>query len=279
MEKYILQNKLIEELDKSNIIANERLLLSWRTWGVIPYRRKGLGRGKGSITEYPASIIPQVKRLLELLDEKRSLSWATYQLWCEGYPVNLHKVLKRDLRKIKDSRNELLRDAWHDEEGEGGGTIEKEGQKRLRSKLLKRIRQAIGKESFVFWVETIIIVFTGLPYYYSKDIDALIELIPTNLGREGITIALQHATSLMLIEHLEDILKKARDTDFPVAYNFLETAINELRSKFPILRDIPQVSEWDGVVLSFGLLFCLSLFADQELLEMYHLETTLPAEI
>ncbi len=280
MEKYISQIELIKELGKSKIIANERLLISWRAWGAIPHRKRGLGRGKGSVTEYPAAVTQQIQRLLELLDEKRSLDFAIYQLWREGYPVNLRKVIKRDLRKIKDLQDALSKNAWYDGDGEQGGTNKKYGQKRLpRGGLLDRVRRTLGKEDFVFLVEALVIGFTALAYYKAEHISAFMELLPDQLDREGIAVALQHVASDMSIEHLEVTLNNALDADFPIAYNKLETGIDWLRVNYPLFGDIPPVSEWHGFMLSLGLLLCLSPFADRGFLEMYHLETVLPAEI
>ena len=265
MENYISQRELIDTLENAGITTNEFLLISWRKRGAITHRKRGLGKGKGSIVQYPASTVQQVKRLLEHLEEKRSLDLAIYRLWLEGYPVNLRKVIKQDLRKYERLFDKVSEGLWWKKDG----VIGEYGKKRLPPGFLKSIRREFGRYGFDFLLETLLVTITGTALYNNENIRAFMQLLPTNyLNHDETERALKSAVLHLSPEHLNDVLGKTRDEDFRVAYNNLEIVKNIIGESIPIFGEMKRVCDWDSPALSLGLLLCLSVFEDKKLLEI-----------
>lgn len=257
---YISQNELIIRLNNVKISANENLLISWRKCGAIPYRKRGLGRGRGSITEYPVSSIQQIERLLRYLHEKRSLDWAVYQLWREGYSIDLRRLLKRGLNKFKVKSNLLNQKDWGKK-----GIIAQYEQKRLPPSFLDRARRILGRKSFGYLMDALIGVLVGTPKLELENIRAVVELLPDESWKYVIETAFQHITFYMSPKHLEAVLTSTKDDNFRIAYDSLEAIVDELINKYDLQELISPVNEWSGPWLAFGLLTFLSLTRDEDL--------------
>ena len=69
----------------------------WQKAGLIPSpRRHGLGRGKGTVSLYDPRVIPMLSRVLDLQSTTRDIREWRWQLWLDGYPIDVD-VLCTDL--------------------------------------------------------------------------------------------------------------------------------------------------------------------------------------
>ena len=70
-------------------------LARWHRAGLLPRpRQRSLGRGLGTVTVYPPGTVEQAMALCQIRTRHRSLSRAAFQLWWDGFAVDLSQVLE-----------------------------------------------------------------------------------------------------------------------------------------------------------------------------------------
>lgn len=82
----------LEELyriaEEAGYEVSEHQLERWRRRGLLPRpERKGLGRGRGTMSLYPDYTPVQLRLLLLLKERHRKLDKIGSRLWCAGFPV------------------------------------------------------------------------------------------------------------------------------------------------------------------------------------------------
>lgn len=80
----------------------------WLKAGLLPApHRRGLGRGKGTVSEYPAIAVPMVKRLVELSKQTRDIHAWRWQLWLDGYPIDQERLQLDLVRHLEAMQAEI----------------------------------------------------------------------------------------------------------------------------------------------------------------------------
>jgi hypothetical protein len=88
-ESWVTEQELISATG-----ANRHTLIRWRQKGLIPRpRRQFLGFGIGTVSEYPSVTIDMVRRLGELRHQSRDADDWLWQLWLDGFPIDLQRWL------------------------------------------------------------------------------------------------------------------------------------------------------------------------------------------
>ncbi|MCH8877949.1 MAG: hypothetical protein IIA89_14215 [Chloroflexi bacterium] len=116
-EKYVLTpDEIIGAARKEGYSVSKHQLHRWRQRGLIARpRRKGLGRGKGTRSLYPAKTVPQVIEICRTLLLDRRLDLAAIALFFKGYPVSpeyIRIILEKTAEEDREAPSEL-------DEGEG----------------------------------------------------------------------------------------------------------------------------------------------------------------
>jgi hypothetical protein len=96
-------------------------LARWHRAGLLPRPRQlSLGRGRGTISVYPAGTGEQVVALCQFKDEDRRLDRVACRLWWEGFPVDL-ALIRRQLLKTADGIAEAMEHAGEVPRGRARG--------------------------------------------------------------------------------------------------------------------------------------------------------------
>jgi hypothetical protein len=72
--------------------ANRHNLIRWRQQELIPRpRRRFLGFGVGTASEYPPVTIDMIRRLDALRHKSRNIDDWRWQLWLDGFPIDIDR--------------------------------------------------------------------------------------------------------------------------------------------------------------------------------------------
>lgn len=75
-------------------------LARWQRGGLLPRpSQRPLGRGRGTMTTYPAGTAAQVVALCQIRDDERRLDRVAFRLWWAGFTVDL-AVIREQLRAV-----------------------------------------------------------------------------------------------------------------------------------------------------------------------------------
>ncbi len=91
----------------------------WLKAGLLPRpRRRGLGRGQGTVSLYPPGAVPLLRRLLALQEETRDIGEWRWQLWLDGYPIDAERLRRQllvALDRVGAEAQTVLADVQPDE--------------------------------------------------------------------------------------------------------------------------------------------------------------------
>ena len=142
-------------------------LRRWHSVGLIPRpRRVGLGRGRGSLSYYPAEAEEQAETVLVLLTERRNLAWVGWKLWLMDYPIAEHHW-RPQLHKVAiavDTISASLRDMLDSEDDRYEGLAKQLFEVRADNRLFRSIRKSLGARRFEEGLSSLLEMIAG---YYS----------------------------------------------------------------------------------------------------------------
>lgn len=151
--------------------VSEARLARWHREGLIPQpRQKSLGRGKGTVSRYPAGTTRQVLVLCQTRKRYRSLDEVGWRLWWLGFPVgnrfgiaqlktavrqwHQHVAHLQTFHEMLNSDDDLKSDAAFEQ-------LERTKDRRINKPFLARTRKRIGTRNFVTGLNFIIDITTG----------------------------------------------------------------------------------------------------------------------
>jgi len=156
---------------KHGFDVSEARLARWHREGLIPQpRQKSLGRGKGTVSLYPAGTTHQVLTLCQIRTRYRSLDEVGWRLWWHGFPVgdrfgiaqlksaacqwDQHMVQLRSAYEMLNGDDDQKIEAAFDQ-------LERMSGRRINKPFVARMRKRIGKRNFVTGLNFIIDIATG----------------------------------------------------------------------------------------------------------------------
>jgi hypothetical protein len=117
-------------------------LARWHRAGLLPRpRQQALGRGRGTVTLYPAGTSAQVIALCRIKSQHRNLNRAAFQLWWEGFGVDEAQV-RAPLLKAAAEVNGVLRSLSLGPEKRAKNAFESLINRRLGRARLERLLRA-----------------------------------------------------------------------------------------------------------------------------------------
>jgi hypothetical protein len=90
---WLTEEQLIAETGVGRFTLDRR-----RRQGLVPWDRRFLGFGVGTVTVYPPIAVPMLRRLQGLQQAFKGVDRWRWALWLEGYPVDIIKLHNRLLR-------------------------------------------------------------------------------------------------------------------------------------------------------------------------------------
>lgn len=156
---------------KHGFDVSEARLARWHREGLIPQpRQKSLGRGKGTVSLYPAGTTHQVLVLCQIRARFRSLDEVGWRLWWLGFPVGDRfeiaqlksaacrwdqiMVQLRSAYAILNGDNDQKSDAAHEQ-------LKRMRDRHINKPFVARMRKRIGKQTFDTGLLFIIDIATG----------------------------------------------------------------------------------------------------------------------
>jgi len=102
---------IIEVMKHEGYIVTKSQIQRWHRAGLLPPpTKRGLGRGFGTINEYPSGIETIIKEICELQQQHRRLDDIAWVMWLRGgaiQPNLIRKQLRAMLEVMQAARNEL----------------------------------------------------------------------------------------------------------------------------------------------------------------------------
>jgi hypothetical protein len=100
------ENPLEDFLTEQELCAatgmNRYSLRRIRRWLFISPDRTFFGRGKGSLTRYPRSAVPMIRRFSEVLSKTRNADQSFWTTWLEGHPAEIGKWADAHLAEFEE---------------------------------------------------------------------------------------------------------------------------------------------------------------------------------
>ncbi len=236
----------------------------WHRVGLLPraIRRQGLGRGKGTISIYPAGTGKQLLALLAIHAHERRLPSVDWKLWWEGHNVSTQRA-RAYLERIVAGYGRTLQEWVKD------GVVTKSGEdliecvSRMRGeKHFSRLRKRVGKKLFPRFMLQVLVVLSGAFTRWHEPDDA--KIVERGLGltfRARPTRAIKRKLSLRpyTAVSVREMSRSFNPSAFRQALELttdedLERARNEVRTLI-------------GLLIGFGIVFggrapLLTLFRD-----------------
>ena len=162
---------LLKLLAKNGIHVTQTTLARWHRQGLIPMPiQKALGRGRGSITVYPAGTEQQLLALTNIRKHFRDLDEVGFRLWLGGFPVALrfsrgylnsaavqcdqHIQNLKIFRDRLESDDENVSDRAFDE-------LNRINTAKISTRFPRRLRKRVGSKNFDGAVRVIVDIATG----------------------------------------------------------------------------------------------------------------------
>lgn len=186
----ISPKEIIETVGREGLTVSNAQLHRWQRRGLIPRPKvRGLGRGQGTTSFYPADTAQQVIALCELLTEDRRLNLSALALFFQGYPIRvelLKSILTIAADQWKKTAGNLINDTGLTPEGTDA--LQKMVFDRLKPSPITRARGRLRKSKFETFIRVLIFVSAGKPPDYLEDIDeptAELSILKKGLGIEA----------------------------------------------------------------------------------------------
>jgi len=233
-DRGIPPEKIVQAADRSGFSVSGAQLHRWRSQGLIPRPKvRGLGRGRGATSFYPAGTDLQVVSLCELLKKDRRLDLAAMALFFQGYPVSV-ELLKRILMETADRRDKETSGLVTDTglTSNGVDVLDKIVLGRLKSKPLAQARNRLRRSKFESFIRLLIFVAAGRSPDFLEDGDGAV------------------ADSMVLKRGLG--IEAALQTWMKVDDGDLQSAINNLAAHFNSAALRSTITESGDAALNTG---------------------------
>ena len=173
---------LLEFLAKNGRNVTPTTLARWHREGLIPPPiQKALGRGRGSITVYPANTEQQLLALTKIRKHFRDLDEVGFRLWLDGFPVaprfsrgylkSAAEQCDQHIRNLKIFRDRLE----SDDEAVSDRTfveLQRINTAKLSTRFPRRLRKRVGSKNFDGAVRVIVDIATGKFFdFQDKDVE------------------------------------------------------------------------------------------------------------
>jgi hypothetical protein len=160
-------------------------LARWHREGYLPTpKHKGLGRGRGTVSIYPAGTREQLRALCAFLSRERDAEKVAWRMWWAGYDVAEKYVrdsLEREAadwgRAMQQLRELLGRTSTTESEAADSGELpeaffdflDQMSSRRIPKVAFAQARKRIGRERFATFMRLLIEVSTGTFTGYTVD--------------------------------------------------------------------------------------------------------------
>jgi hypothetical protein len=140
---------VIDIIDGAGGHVTREQLVRWHRAGLIPRPRvRHLGRGRGSVSIYPAGTAVQVLAVLNQQRHTRRLDDIAWKLWWDGYDID-EQVLRARLDRFVDRWAQLWDQMVSTEaSGPSQAMLDQLAEARLPNRTLRWIRMRTGREEF-----------------------------------------------------------------------------------------------------------------------------------
>jgi len=147
MAGWLTEEQLIAETGVGPFTLDRR-----RREGLVPWDRRFLDFGVGTVTVYPPIAVPMIRRLQELQQAFKGVDRWRWALWLEGYPIDIIKWHDRLLR-LKNRAEALAKGNIKT------SVVEAAGKGRLRGKphqpIFNHVRQWQARQAVLEWSVTV----------------------------------------------------------------------------------------------------------------------------
>jgi hypothetical protein len=174
-------------------------LARWHRVGILPRpKQQSLGRDQGTQSLYPVGTGEQLLLLCKLHRQERLLAHLAWQIWWEGYPVDLQlitEILQQTAARLSErigsfSMLKQFEQATNDKAPEEAEQvldfIEQFANADLDYKPLRRIRKRLGKEQFTTFIRMLIDIASGTFQGHSTTYDRREVLIELRILAKGL---------------------------------------------------------------------------------------------
>jgi hypothetical protein len=247
--------KLLHETARAGFSVTRDQLHRWQREGLLPRpRQRGRGRGHGTEVLYPPGTARQLVALCELLQKKRSLDSACWDLWWRSYPVSEERV--RGLFHRQVAYVEAIGNAFdaqldpepRDEARDLVKALEESGRARLSHPVVSRMRRRIGKNRFPTFVNFLAGTAAGKRPELVDD-DA--EIVAKGLGLEDpneVGDLLANVSGALSPRKLREALEGASTEDLAEAKDEVRAAL-ELVDAAMSLTAFAKGDDWERLVV------------------------------
>lgn len=149
MSSSLTAETILENLKSEGYIVTKAQIQRWHRAGLLPSpTKRGLGRGFGTINEYPSETDTIVKAICELQQQHRRLDDITWAMWLSGGTIQPN-LIKQQLRAMLEVMQEV-----HNELASPTGELSAETLDQLKVKRipsgspLKPIAKKLGHKQF-----------------------------------------------------------------------------------------------------------------------------------
>ncbi|MFZ0601853.1 MAG: hypothetical protein WAN05_10930 [Roseiarcus sp.] len=147
MAGWLTEEQLIAETGVGHFTLDRR-----RREGLVPWDRRFLDFGVGTVTVYPPIAVPMIRRLQELQQAFKGVDRWRWALWLEGYPIDIIKWHNRLLR-LKNRAEALAKGNIKT------SVVQAVGKGRLRGKphqpIFNHVRQWRTRQAVLEWSVTV----------------------------------------------------------------------------------------------------------------------------
>ncbi len=219
--------QLLELAREHDYSVSTMQLARWHRAGLLPRpTQRSLGRGLGTQSLYPLGTGEQLLLLCKLHKHERRLARLAWQIWWEGYPVDL-QLIRKILQETAIQLSERIRwsvalkqleqvndDKMMEEPEQFLNFIEQFATANLEYKPLRRVRKRLGKEQFATFIRILIDIASGTFTGYSTSYDrreVLLELriLAKALGQNELFLKdeanIEHYIEKLLVPHLQEV--------------------------------------------------------------------------
>jgi hypothetical protein len=219
--------QLLELAQERGYSVSTMQLARWHRAGLLPRPlQRSLGRGLGTQSLYPVGTGEQLLLLCELRKHERRLAQLAWQIWWEGYPVDLgliREILQKTTARLSERIRQLVAikhaeqvsdDKTLEETEELLDFIEQFATVHLGYKPLRRVRKRLGKEQFSTFMRMLIDIasgtFTGYSTTYDRrEVLTELRILAKALGQNELFLKddgnIEHYIEKLLVPYLHEV--------------------------------------------------------------------------